>query len=250
MRSLRVSAITAVTAITVAGCVGPFADDTASPPPSSPSGSTDATPSPTQTTDFGRAERELTDAEAERALPREPAGTKPNESPSGAQRRTDPEVCLDLLRLGWQGRNTKKMRTGYAESDYFTDGDDIETYQGYTLSISSHSSPVSPSLLGRAGDALGQCEAFAFTGTSAGSSFDDRILAEGLPVRNIGEQTFAVRLTGFAEVNGRTHRLYLDHLDFRVGHNLVSVRSASYREDNSTAALEKKAQEILDNLEK
>lgn len=250
MRPVRAIAVTTAVAIAVAGCVGPFADDDLPSPPSSSSASKGATPSPTRTTDLGRAERELTDTEAKQALPKKPAGATPNESASVKQRRTDPEICLDLLRLGWQGRTAKAMRTAYAESDYFTDADDVATYQGYTLSVSSHSSPVSPNLLNRAGDALGQCETFAFTGTSAGSSFDDRILAEGLPVRNIGEQTFAVRLTSFVTLKGTTHRIYLDHLDVRVGRNLVSVRSASYRESNSTAELEKKAQEILDNLAK
>lgn len=249
MRAVRAIALPTVTALALAGCIGPFADDAPEEPPSSSTASSDATPTPTQTTDFGRAERELSDAEAKRALPKEPAGAKPNEGPQGSDRRTDPEVCIDLLRLGWQGRNTKATRTGYAESDYFT-GDDTKNYQGYTVSISSHSSPVSPHLLGRAGDALGQCDAFSFTGKSAGNSFDDRYLAEGLPVRNIGEQTFAVRLTGFANIKGKNHRVYLDHLDFRVGHNLVSVRSATYRESTSTAPLEQKAQEILDDLEK
>ncbi|WP_435201807.1 hypothetical protein [Janibacter sp. GS2] len=250
MRPARAIAVTTVTALAVAGCVGPLAGDDPSSPPSSSSASQGTTPSPTRSTDFGRAERELTDAEAKQVLPERPADATPNESATVKQRRTDPEVCIDLLRLGWQGRTAKTMRTAYAESDYFTDADDLETYQGYTLSVSSHSSPVSPGLLSRAGDALGQCEAFAFTGTSAGSSFDDRILAEGLPVRNIGEQTFAVRLTSFVTLKGRTHRIYLDHLDVRVGHNLVSVRSASYRESNGTEELEKKAQEILDNLAK
>lgn len=249
MRAVRAIALPTVTALALAGCIGPFGDDDPSSPPSSSTASTEATPSPTRTPDFGRATRELSDAEAQRALPKEPADATSAEGPTGTERRTEPEVCIDLLRLGWQGRNTKKTRTGHAESDYFT-GDDTKTYQGYTISISSHSSPVSPGLLGRAGDALGQCATFDFTGRSAGSAFDDRMLAQGLPVRNIGEQTFAVRLTGFTEVEGSTHRIYLDHLDFRVGHNLVSVRSASYREGSSTAALEKKAQEVLDNLEK
>ena len=86
---------------------------------------------------------------------------------------------------------------------------------------------------------------FSFTGKQGGSAFDERILAESLPVRTIGEQTFAVRLTTFANIDGKSERGYVDQLDFRVGHNLVSVRSASYREGRSTQDLEEMAQEVL-----
>ena len=246
MRGLRPLALTTTTVAVLAGCIMPFGDDDTGSGGSSPPSSSDST-----TPDAGleRAGRRLSTAEAKAALPERPEGFTDDEVPTAKHRRTDPEVCVDLLRLGWHARNTDQKRTAEAGVDWSIHGDHKDRYQSYTIDIHSHSEEVGPGLLGRAGAALGECEAFSFTGQQSGQSFDERMLAEGLPVRNIGEQTFAVRLTTFTRIDGKTERGYVDQLDFRVGHNLVSVRSASYREGRSTQDLEEMAQEVLEKLE-
>lgn len=248
MIPLRPVAVATAAAITLTGCSLPFAgdgDDASSPPSSSSAG-----PDPTPTEDLGRAGRQLTDQEVEQALPTTPDGYTRDEQPRSTQRRTDPETCLDLLRLGWQGRNANQKRTARADGHWYTNGNDVETYHAYSATVATHSEAVSPHLLRRAGEALGQCDSFSLTGVTSGASFDDRVLTESIQVRNIGEQTFAVRLISFVQVNGKTHRLYLDTLDFRVGHNLVSVQSVSYQEDHDPDRLETMAQRILDDLKK
>lgn len=244
MRGLRPLAVTTAAAAVLVGCAVPTGTGE-----ESSSSTSSRSESATPTADLERAGRQLSTAETKAALPQRPKGFTNDEVAQAKHRRTDPEVCVDLLRLGWQARNTKQMRTADAGANWFAHGDDKDRYQSYTIDIDSHSEEVSPGLLGRAGDALGECESFSFTGKQGGSAFDERILAESLPVRNIGEQTFAVRLTTFASIDGKSERGYVDQLDFRVGHNLVSVRSASYRENRSTKELEEMAQEILENLE-
>lgn len=246
MSPLRPLAFAAAGAVALTGCSTPFGGDEGA---SAVTSSTTSTSASSPTPDLGRATRELSGAEARKLLPTKPEGYRSTEVDNDSRwRRTDPEVCVDLLRLGWQGRHAYSRRTARGGASWYTNPDDTETYQAYTVTIDSHSDPVGPGLLGRAGDALGQCGAFALTGTSADGAFDERILAEGLPVRNIGEQTFAVRLTSFVEVGGRTHKLYTDQLVVRVGHNVVTVGSTHYRERSSTRRLEKLADETVENL--
>lgn len=251
MTTLRPIALATAAAVVLSGCALPFAgDDDSTSPPSSSTSASSSTADPTPTADIGRAGRQLTEKEVKEALPDAPKGYTASDQATSSHRRADPEICLDVLLLGWQGRNAQRKRTARVNDGWHKNGDKVETYHAQAATIATHSEPVSPHLLGRAGEALGQCESFSLTGQTSGASFDDRVLAEGLQVRNIGEQTFAVRLITFTQINGRTHRLYVDTLNVRAGHNTISVQSVSYREDQGTDELEEMAGSILDDLRK
>lgn len=234
MRPIRPCAVGVAVAVVLAGCTG---DD--------PSGS--STDGDGTTDGVGR---QLTDAEAEEALPERPEGLTSGEwEATGEDRQTSPEGCLDILRLGSEAEEAKETRSGFAGIVYSNAVGPLEDQESYTITISSHSDPVGPEVLTSAGSALGDCSAFSFTGTDENGNFDERILAQGIPVKNLGDQTFAVRFTAFPQIDGEVQRQYLDQIDVRVGHTLVSVRSSGYRENASTEEIERMAQEILDNLE-
>lgn len=234
MRRFRPCAVGMAVAVALAGCTGE------EPTTSSTEGD--------GTTDG--VGREITDAEAKQALPDAPEGLDGTSYVAGADdRNTDPETCLDLLRLGPEAERLRDARSGFAGITYSDETAPLEEQQSYTITIASHPDPIGPDVLTRAGDALGECSAFAFTGTDATGNFDERILAEGIPVKNLGDQTFAVRLTAFPQIDGDVHRQYVDQIDVRVGHTLVSVRSTSYQENDGTEDIEEMAQRILDDLE-
>lgn len=235
MRPFRPCAVGVAVAIALAGCT----DDEPATSSTEGDGTTDG------------VGRELTDDEAEAALPDAPEGLDGSAYEIGAEdRKTDPEECLDLLRLGPEAERLRDARSGFAGITYSNPSGPLEEQQSYTISIASHPDPIGPDVLSQAGEALGQCSAFSFTGTDASGNFDERILAEGIPVKNLGDQTFAVRLTSFPEIDGDVHRQYVDQIDVRVGHTLVSVRSTGYRENDDTQDIEEMAQQILDDLEK
>ncbi len=194
--------------------------------------------------------REINDSEAEAALPEKPNGFTSGDYEAGAEdRNTSPEECMDLLLLGSESTDLREVRAGFAGTTYSKDTGPIEDQEVYTIAIDSHSDPVGPDILATAGSALGSCSAFSFTGRDDSGNFDERIIAEGLPVKNVGDQTFAVRLTAFPQIDGDVHRQYLDQIHVRVGHTLVSVRSTHYEENADTEDIEGMAQEALDNLE-
>lgn len=194
--------------------------------------------------------REISDGEAKAALPEKPNGyTGGDYEVTAEDRETSPESCLDLLRLGSLAEDLREDRSGFGGATYAKDTGPIDDQEIYTITVASHSDPVGPDILAAAGNALGDCSAFSFTGRDEGGNFDERIIAEGLPVKNIGDQTFAVRLTAFPRIDNDVHRQYVDQIDVRVGHTLVSVRSTHYEENADTEDIEGMAQEILDNLE-
>ena len=156
---------------------------------------------------------------------------------------------MDLLLLGTDSTELREVRAGFAGITYAKDTGPIDDQEIYTVTVSSYSDPVGPDLLASAGHALGTCTAFSFTGTDEGGNFDERIIAEGLPVKNVGDQTFSVRLTAFPRIDDDVHRQYVDQIHVRVGHTLVSVRSTHYEENADTEDIEEMAQEVLDNLE-
>lgn len=194
--------------------------------------------------------REINDAEAKAALPEKPAGYTSGDYETGAEnRKTSPEECMNLLLLGTESVDLREVRSGFAAVTYSKDTGPLEDQEVYTIAVDSHSDPVGPDVLATAGSSLGSCSAFSFTGRDDSGNFDERIIAEGLPVKNIGDQTFSVRLTAFPQIDGDVHRQYVDQIHVRVGHTLVSVRSTHYEENADTEDIEAMAQESLDNLE-
>lgn len=240
MRTIRpIGAIgaAAIGSITLVGCTTPGDDN----------GSSGGAGSVGRTDGIGR---EITDDDAEAALPEKPTGYTSDDYEAGAEdRATSPEVCLDLLRIGSLAEDLNEDTSGSAGIIYAKDTGPVDDQETYTITITSHSDPVGPDLLAAAGSALGDCSAFSFTGRDEGGNFDERVIAEGLPVKNIGDQTFAVRLTAFPRIDNNVHRQYVDQIDVRVGHTLVGVRSTHYDENADTEDIEDMAQEILDNLE-
>lgn len=194
--------------------------------------------------------REITEAQAEAALPEKPNGFTSGDYEAGAEdRNTSPEECMDLLLLGSEAEDLRESRSAFAGTTYAKDTGPIDDQEVYTIRIDSHSDPVGPDILATAGSSLGSCSAFSFTGRDDNGNFDERIIAEGLPVKNIGDQTFSVRLTAFPHIDGDVHRQYVDQIHVRVGHTLVSIRSTHYEENADTEDIEDMAQEVLDNLE-
>ena len=194
--------------------------------------------------------REITEAQAEAALPEKPNGFTSGDYETGAEdRSTSPEECMDLLLLGSEAEDLRESRSAFAGATYAKDTGPIDDQEIYTVRIDSHSDPVGPDILATAGSSLGTCSAFSFTGRDDNGNFDERIIAEGLPVKNVGDQTFAVRLTAFPHIDGDVRRQYVDQIHVRVGHTLVSIRSTHYEENADTEDIEDMAQEALDNLE-
>ncbi|QBF47345.1 hypothetical protein [Janibacter limosus] len=228
----------AAVALPLTGCT-PFASDepttTTSPTPSSSS--------PTAETGEGR---QLTEAEAEAALPARPEGAEdvaPQSDPEG--RATDPAECLDAMRIGDEAESLRTVRVAHAKRTWRTN--DPATTYGFE--IDSHSRPVGPTLLDRAGAAMADCSAFSLTGRDHAGHFDLRVLAEPRTVSTLGEQSYGARLITFDQVDGKSVRVYLDYVVVRAGNNLVEVNSVHLDEDRGLAELETHAAQILEDLQ-
>ncbi|WP_282070530.1 hypothetical protein [Janibacter hoylei] len=89
-----VAATATLTALALAGCIPTLAQDD---PSSSPPASSTAPTAP----QHERAGRELTQADAEAALPDLPQGAQERSTEvTASHRKTDPESCLEVLRIG------------------------------------------------------------------------------------------------------------------------------------------------------
>lgn len=235
----RGAALSLAAGLALSGCQTPAED----PGPARSTGSaTETTPAPLQ-----RAGRQLTPREIEAALPRRPPGTK--EQPagdSGWNRSTDPAECIDVLRQGRHWRSLKEHSIAKSARAWSRTTDDLTLNS--TFSLASYSRPVGRELLDSAGAALSSCASFSVTGEDASGFFDLRVLAEPRTATTIGEQTFALRLTSFDSIEGRTQRIYIDYLVVRVGHNLIQVSQTSLDETRTMAGLEKSAAAILTRM--
>lgn len=182
-------------------------------------------------------------------LPLSPGGYKQDPNPITSHwRTTDPKVCADIMQIGHQGDQTSKTRTARAQTVYSTTEDTVEDYESYEFTIDSHREPVSPALLGKAGEALSECASYSLRGEDDNGTFDERVLTESVAVRNIGEQTIGVRLTAFTEVDGTSHRIYLDHLTVRVGHNLIDISHTTYDKDTDMEKVQEYAEGMLEEM--
>ena len=223
--------------VPLTGCDTPFGGS--DPSPSRPASSS---PSP----EAKGAGRQVTDEQAKAALPTRPEGaTAASTTSTSDDRETDPEECLDILRLGPEETALRKVRVANATQSWSTRSPVVT----HTFRVDSYSRPVGSTLLDRAGAAMGNCQAFSLIGTDDDGPFDLRVLAEPRALSTIGEQNFAVRIISFAQENGKTSRVYLDYVVVRQGHNLVEVTSAHRVEGRGFGELEKSAQDILDKLE-
>lgn len=233
---LLTASIAAAAALPLTGCA-PFVSGDST---TSTTSTTTSTPSPTG------AGRQLTEAEAEAALPTRPAGAKePRDRGESKDRATDPQECMDVLRIGDTATQLGKDRVARASRTWNTSS----PVTGHSFRVDSYSHPVGPELLDRAGSAMAGCDAFSLTGRDDDGSFDLRVLAEPLPVASLGEQNYAARITSFERVNGKSERYHLDYVVVRVGHNLVEVSVTHQDEDAGVERLEDAARDILDRLE-
>lgn len=239
--AVALTAALAAVALPLTGCA-PFASDE----PTSPTTTTSPTPSSSSPTAETGEGRQLTEAEAEAALPARPEGAEdvaPQSDPEG--RATDPAECLDVMRIGDEAESLRTVRVAHAKRTWRTN--DPATTYGFE--IDSHSRPVGPTLLDRAGAAMADCSAFSLTGRDHAGHFDLRVLAEPRTVSTLGEQSYGARLITFDQVDGKSVRVYLDYVVVRAGNNLVEVNSVHLDEDRGLAELETHAAQILEDLQ-
>lgn len=240
---IRPAAAAALTCLVLTGCATPFGPEgtsatpapaTSSAPPSDPA--------------LERAGRQLTDEEAEAALPPLPAGATRQPSTTGSEHRTtDPAECVDVLRIGWHYRNLLQHRAGQASIDWSEGtGEDLVSL---TVRVTSLTRPVGPAILTAAGEAAGGCGSFSLHGRDERGEFDMRLLTEPRTISPLGEQTFALRVTTFDSVGGKTTRIHLDQMSYRVGHNLVTIQQVSSDDDRSMEQVERLAGDVLARLE-
>ena len=239
--AVALTAALAAVALPLTGCA-PFASDE----PTSPTTTTSSTPSSSSPTAETGEGRQLTEAEATAALPTRPKGAldvAPQSDPEG--RTTDPAECLDVMRIGAEAESLRAVRVVHATRTWRT-ADPATTYG---FEIDSHSRPVGPTLLDRAGAAMADCSAFSLTGSDDAGHFDLRVLAEPRTVSTLGEQSYGARLITFDQVDGKSVRVYLDYVVVRAGNNLVEVNSVHLDKDRSIAELETHAAQILQDLQ-
>lgn len=236
--------VAALTCLVLSGCVTPFAPERT---PTAPS-TTSTSPVPPPDPGLERAGRELTRDEAEAALPPLPKGATEQPSDTGAEQRTsDPAECVDVLRLGWHYRNLRQQRASQANLSWSEGtGDALRTI---SVSITSVTRPVGPGILTAAGEAAGGCATFSLYGRDELGDFDLRLLTEPRTISPVGEQAFAVRVTTFDRVGGKTTRVHIDQMSYRVGHNLVTVQQVGTDESLTMEPVEQLAADVLARLE-
>lgn len=242
---------TALAAVLLTGCIPTLVSDDPSSPPPTP---TSSAPSPTASTPtpdpaLERAGRQLTAAEAKSALPPLQKGSRQQSSDVTAyNRKSDPEDCVDVLRLGYQGRHLKEARVVDAAHNWTRGTGDATV--GYSTSVESHSRAVGSTMLDRAGSALSGCGTFALYGQDKDGPIDLRLEAQPRSVAPLGEQTFAVRIITTEQINGKPRKFYLDQLVVRIGNNLVEVTQATFDESVDMTRLEELAGDIITELER
>ncbi|MGO4131464.1 hypothetical protein AB4Y78_03310 [Janibacter sp. RAF52] len=233
--------LAAALVIPLAGCIPTLATD--DPSTSHPSSGT-AAPTPPQ---HERAGRELTQADAEAALPDLPQGAQERSTEvTASHRKTDPESCLEVLRIGPTYDELAESRVASAKTAWY-----VQTDGGRQINVGIDSFPdeIGPDLLDRAGAALGECSSFSMTGLGDTGHFDDRLWADGRPAPPLGDQGFAVRVTQLAQQDRKTVRLYSDYLVVRAGHNLVTVTVSHWDESMTFQVLQDHATAVLDELD-
>ena len=147
--------LAAALTIPLAGCIPTLATD--DPSSSSPSSSS-ANIGP----QHERAGRELTQADAEAALPDLPQGAQERSTEvTASHRKTDPESCLEVLRIGPTYDELAESRVASAKTAWY-----VQTDGGRQINVGIDSFPdeIGPDLLDRAGAALGECSSFSMRG--------------------------------------------------------------------------------------
>ncbi|WP_114203533.1 hypothetical protein [Janibacter anophelis] len=243
--ALTTTGLAAALALALTGCVTPF-DLGGDEPTSTTTPATPTSPSSTTTSPPDGAGRQLTQEEAEAALPPRPKGsTTLTVESTASERKTDPPECLDVLRIGEERDTLVEARVANATRGWAQRDPRLQ----WTHTVESYDRPAGSTLLDRAGAAMGGCSAFSLTGTDADGFFDLRVLAEPRAVSPLGEQSYAARLTTFRQVDGRSERIYLDYIVVRDGHNHIEVTRSQSDETAGFAPLEERAEEILRGLE-
>ena len=185
--------------------------------------------------DLGRPEQQqLSEARAKAAMPTLkdlPTGYHVDTTVfSDKRRRTDPAGCIDLYMEGDAAHDFddqhKKASSQARFGRYAGGGKDI-----VAVYLDSYDAPVPLELFDQAGAAVGECASF-----TSGSS--PTYTAEGIAVRDLGERTFAVRLTGGG--------VSVDRLYVRSGHNLLVVIVLSQAEKFDEELMGSLAEQVLE----
>lgn len=222
MRRHALVSCLAVLVLPIAGCITPL--ELSGGSPQDDSSSTSAT-----STTASRAGRQLTQAEVDAVVPTVPVdATASDDEVNARDLDSDPDECLDVLLLGETATDLKGFRVASTRRSWTVPQDD---YLEYSITVSTHSRPIGPELLDRAGSAMSSCDAFPYTGQDERGPFDLRVLTDPRTVQNFGDQTFANRITSHVMVDGQSTPLYLDQLVVRIGHNLL--RATQYHADSA-----------------
>lgn len=225
----RTAAALAATTLALGGCgITPFgSDDT----------TTAAAPDPG---------RQLTDREAEQALPEVPVGAEAAPvQPEAQDLETSPSQCLDVLRGGQQGDELKATEVVHARRAWSADQ---PSGSQYTVSIGSHSEPIDSQTLDTAGAAMSTCATFTFSGRDATGTFETTMQSQPRTVAPVGDQTFAARITIVEVIGGQERKIFIDQLVVRVGHNLLRVNHTHWDESSGHEPLEAQVRAMLDDL--
>lgn len=199
------------------------------------------------TTPSDGAGRQLTQDEADQALPEVPEGAEvatPEEPATDLA--TDPAECMDVMLIGQTKTDLDDSRVAQARRSW-----SVSSTSGaqYTVTIESFSQPVDATVLDKAEAAMSSCSEFSYTGTQGSDGFHLNPQATPRPVAPSGEQTFANRITTLEMIGAQPRKIFVDRLVVRAGHNLVHVRHAHWEESNTFEEMETYAGETLTNLE-
>lgn len=228
--TLTVTALLTAAMLPLAGCATPF-------------GSDDPTTTTTTSKDPGR---QLSEAEAEAALPAVPVGGEVVElEPEPTELETTPAECLEMLRNGESAQGLKSGRVARVRRGWNSDS---PAGSQMTVSITSHSEPVSAEILDRAGAAMSTCGTFTYRGKDRSGDFELNLRGEPRTVDPLGDQTFADRITVFETLGGQERKIFVDQLIVRSGNNLVHVNHSHWDESASHEPLEAYARGMLDAL--
>ena len=246
----RLAPALAVVALGLSACGG---DEPTTPAPSSSAQSstgssgegTTSSPASSSSTTSSRAQRELTQAEVDAALPGEDEGPYPVDSDgvtfaNAGKLRTEPADCSAIYLDSPEARAFADEHRTARGGILYTEPRDQFSPQ-LSVRIISHDAPYPQEIFDAAGAAVGECATHdrALTEEDALGEWE----ATSIPTQAIGDQAFGVRI-GRPQFDAA-----VDYLWVRSGHNLINVRMVSgYSQDNDTR-LGTYAQGVLDALD-
>ena len=245
----RLAPALAVVALGLSACGG----DEPTPAPSSSAQSstgssgegTTSSPGSSSSTASSRAQRELTQAELDAALPGKDEGPYPVDSDgvtfaNAGKLRTEPAGCSAIYLDSPEARAFADEHRTARGGILYTEPRDQFSPQ-LSVRIISHDAPYPQEIFDAAGAAVGECATHDRALTEEDSLGEWE--ATSIPTQAIGDQAFGVRI-GRPQFDAA-----VDYLWVRSGHNLINVRMVSgYSQDNDTR-LGTYAQGVLDALD-